>query len=113
MSDIRQPVRFVDRAEALLGRLESAIDRLADDLDIDVLRAGNVITLEFDNGHRIIINSQEAAEEVWVAARCGGFHYRWRDDVARWTDTRSDDDLNLALSKLIAIETGVTPALTT
>jgi frataxin-like iron-binding protein CyaY len=58
MSDPGQSVSFVDRAEGLLTRLEAAVDRLADDFDIDVLRAGNVVTLTFENGHRIVVNTQ-------------------------------------------------------
>lgn len=102
---------YTARVEALLARIETAVDRLADDLDIDVLRTGNVLTLAFENGHRIVVNSQEAASEVWLAARSGGFHYRWREESGAWRDTRSDEDLRTALSRLIGIETGVAAVL--
>ncbi len=111
MSDPSASPSFADRAEALMARLETAVDRLADDFDIDVLRAGNVLTLTFDNGHRIVVNTQEAASEIWVAARSGGFHYRWQEADRRWTDTRTDDDLRPALARLIGAETGVAPTL--
>lgn len=111
MSVFKQPASFIERAEGFLGRLEAAVDRLADDLDIDVLRAGNVLTLTFDNDHRIVVNSQEAAQEMWVAARSGGFHYRWDEQAAIWRDTRSGDDIKIAMSRLIGLETGVTPTL--
>jgi CyaY protein len=111
MSDRSQSTSFIDRAERLLSRLESALDPLADDLDIDLQRAGNVITLSFDNGHRIIINIQEAAQEMWVAARSGGFHFRCREDDGRWYDTRSNEDFNNVLSKLIGAETEANPVL--
>ena len=100
---------FADRVEALLSTLEASIDRLSDDFDIDALRAGNVLTLTFENKHRIIINSQEAAEEIWIAARSGGFHFRWEDATNFWKDTRSGADLRVALARLIEIETGVAP----
>jgi CyaY protein len=102
---------FTARAERLLASVESAIDGVADDLDIDVLRAGNVITLTFENGHRMVVNSQEAAQEIWLAARSGGFHYRWDDGAQCWRDTRSDEDLRVVLSRLIELEVGVAPAL--
>lgn len=101
---------FADRIEALLSNLEAALDRLSDEIDIDTLRAGNVLTLTFENDHRIIVNSQEAAKEVWVAARSGGFHFRWDPTAKRWIDTRSGEDLRVALSRLIEIESGVAPA---
>ncbi len=98
---------FADRIDTTLSRIESSMDHLSDDLDIDCARSGNVLTLTFDNTHRVIINSQEANEELWVAARSGGFHYRWNDADARWIDTRSGDDLRVALSRLIEDETGI------
>jgi CyaY protein len=111
MQEERSTTSFTERAEAFLARLESAVDDLADDVDIDVLRAGNVLTFAFENGHRIVVNTQEAASEIWVAARSGGFHYRWDDGTARWLDTRSRDDLVATLARLIEAETGFAPTL--
>ena len=110
MSNI-QGSAFAARAEHLLAQLETAVDQVADDLDIDVLRAGNVITLTFENGHRIVVNSQEAAQEIWLAARSGGFHYRWVDASGSWSDTRSGEDLRVVLARLIGAEAGVAPTL--
>lgn len=102
---------FAARADALLSSVETAIDRVADDLDIDVLRSGNVITLTFENGHRIVANSQAAAQEIWVAARSGGFHYRCDESTGHWLDTRSGQNLRTTLSRLIELETGIAPTL--
>lgn len=111
MSTQAPSLTFAQRAESFLAQLEVALDKVADDLDIDVLRAGNVLTLTFDNGHRIVINSQAAAQEMWVAARSGGFHYRWNEAELAWRDTRSTDVLESALSRLIGLETGTAPML--
>ena len=111
MSDSADPRAFVARAEDVMKRLEAAVDGLADDFDIDVLRAGNVITLTFESGQRIVVNIQEAAQEIWVAARSGGFHFRWDGGAAAWIDTRAGEDLRVALSRLIGAETGVVPTL--
>ena len=111
MSNPDHPIDFRGRAERLLSRLEAALDRLSDEVDIDALRSGNVLTLAFENGHRIIVNTQEAIAEIWVAARSGGFHYRWNEGAGTWNDTRSGDDLRVVLARLIEIELGVAPAL--
>lgn len=107
MGDQDHSAGFLDRVEALLSSIEAAIDRCSDAIDIDALRVGNIVTLTFGNAHRIIINSQEAAQEVWVAARSGGFHFRWDDATNRWDDTRSREDLRVTLTRLIEDETGV------
>lgn len=111
MKDEYHRTSFADRIDVLLSKIEAAIDRLSEDFDVDVSRTANVLTLTFENRRRIVINSQEAAEEVWVAAPSGGFHFRWNDATARWNDTRSDEELRVALRRLIEIETGVAPTL--
>ena len=98
--------RFSDRIEATLTAIESSIDRASDDIDIDCARNGNVLTLTFENGQRIVVNSQEANEELWLAARSGGFHYRWDDATGRWLDTRSGDDLRSTLARAVEAEVG-------
>jgi len=75
---------YQDRAEALLKAVELACDRLneATDADIDNQRVGGMITLTFANRSQIIINLQKPLHEVWLAARAGGFHYKF--DGAAW-----------------------------
>lgn len=97
--------RFADRIDALLSSIEEAVDRMPGSVEIDTARAGNVLTLTFESDHRVVINSQEATEELWLAARSGGFHYRWKDD--RWEDTRGGPTFDVALAKLVEDETGI------
>ena len=97
---------FSDRVDAALARIETGIEAIADDAEIDPIRAGNVLTLGFENGHRIVVNSQAAASELWVAARSGGFHFRWDERRATWVDTRAGTELFTALAQLVEIETG-------
>lgn len=83
---------FMDRAEALLRSIELACDRINDesDADIDNQRTGGMITLAFRNGSQIIVNLQKPLHEVWMAARAGGFHYKF--DGTRWTDTKGNGE---------------------
>ncbi|ANJ73838.1 iron donor protein CyaY [Ralstonia insidiosa] len=93
---------FLALADAELSRIESIVEIAADeaDADIEVSRVGNVLTLEFDDGSKIIVNSQAPMQELWVAARAGGFHFRHTD--SRWTDTRSGEELYVALSRYVS-----------
>ncbi len=84
---------------ALLARIEAATDRwLQDDVvDIDTQRTGGLLELSFPNGSKIIINTQPPLHEVWLAAKGGGFHYRWQ--AGRWVDTRDGSDFLQELSR--------------
>src|SRR3954470_6191027 len=93
--------------EALAGEVLRSIERALDQsgLDADVeLKDGGVLELEFANGSKIIVNRHGAAREIWVAARAGGFHFRW--DGAVWKDTRDGAELFAALSKLVSAQSG-------
>jgi CyaY protein len=97
---------FVALASAALDRLETAVETAADaaDADIEINRTGNVMELEFEDGSKIIVNSQAPMQELWVAARAGGFHFR--RDGERWVDTRNGGELYQALSQYLSQQAG-------
>jgi len=95
--------QFETLAGAALARIERSLDESGIDADVE-LKEGGVLELEFDNGARIIVNRHSAAREIWVAARSGGFHFRW--DGSLWRDTRDGTELFAALSKLVSAQTG-------
>jgi CyaY protein len=98
---------FLALADSTLKAIERALEQAADDTDADIEcgRSGNVLDVEFvDNGSKIIINSQEAMQEIWVAARSGGFHYRY--DNGKWINTRDGSELFAALSQMASAQSG-------
>lgn len=89
---------FNQLADAALMRIETAIDN--SDGDAECNRSGNVLEIEFDNGQKIIINRHEVNQEIWVAARSGGFHYAWQDGA--WRSRRDGSELFGKLAGLFA-----------
>ncbi|MER2518946.1 MAG: iron donor protein CyaY [Candidatus Accumulibacter phosphatis] len=95
-------------ADAALQEIEAGLERSGADLDFE--RVGdNLLEIEFSDGGKIIVNRHDAAKEVWVAARSGGFHYRW--DGSCWQDTRGGEDLMTALSRLLSEQAGESVSL--
>lgn len=97
---------YMDRAEALLRAVEQACDRINDesDADIDNQRVGGMITLTLPNRSQIIINLQKPLQEVWMAAKAGGFHYRFDGQV--WRDTKAGTEFFADLSRFASEQTG-------
>jgi len=97
---------YMDRAEALLREVEASCDRINDttDADIDSQRVGGMITLSFRNGSQIIVNLQKPLQEVWLAAKAGGFHYRF--DGRAWMDTKGAGEFFAALSRHASQQAG-------
>lgn len=91
---------FLALAEATLDAIEHAVD--ATSADIEASRAGNVLTLELENGSKVVINSQAPMQQMWVAAKGGAFHYARDGD--QWIDTRDGSELFAALSRLVSAQ---------
>ena len=100
-------VEYQRETSALLARIESAADRWlqADVIDIDTQRTGGLLELSFPDGSKIVINTQPPLHEVWLAARAGGYHYRWVE--GRWLDTRDGSEFIAALSQHASAQGGV------
>lgn len=94
---------FTERADAALARLEAALESAGADVDFE-LKDGGVLELEFADRTKMIVNRHAAAQEVWVAAKAGGFHFRW--DGTRWVNTRDGEELFAALSRLVSAQAG-------
>jgi CyaY protein len=91
---------------AMLARIEATVDRwLQDDvIDIDTHRTGGLLELAFPDGSKIIVNAQPPLHELWLAARGGGFHFRW--EQGRWVDTRDGSEFLEALSRHASAQGG-------
>jgi CyaY protein len=94
---------FNTLAGQALARIDAALEACAADLDFE-LAAGGVLEIEFADGSKIIVNRHAVAKEIWVAAKAGGFHFRW--DGTAWRDTRDNAELMEKLSTLASQQAG-------
>lgn len=92
-------------AGATLAQIERALDAIAAD-EIDYETVADILTLEFENGSKIIVNKQGAARQLWVAARAGGFHYNYDTAAGVWRNDQGGGELFAELSALIAQQAG-------
>lgn len=101
---------FLALADAELARIEAALEALQESSECDwdfELKPGGIIELDFADGSKIIINRHAAAQEIWVAARSGGFHFRPpATPDGPWTDTKSGENLAAVLSRCIRTQSG-------
>ena len=94
---------FEALAGAALAALEGALEAAVPDADVQAKGTG-MLEIEFDDGSKMVINRHAAAREIWVAARSGGFHFRYDGSV--WRDTRDGTELFAAVSKLASQQSG-------
>ncbi|MBI2307216.1 MAG: iron donor protein CyaY [Rhodocyclales bacterium] len=94
---------FAALAGRALERIEHGLEASGADLDFE-LAAGGVLEIEFADGSKIIVNRHAVAQEIWVAAKSGGFHFR--HDGEAWRDTRDGEELLGKLSRLVSAQAG-------
>lgn len=106
MSPSQSDSEFMDHAEALLNAVELACDRINDgaEADIDNQRVGGMVTLVFENRSQIVVNLQKPLQEVWLAARSGGYHFRWVD--GDWQDTKGQGEFFSILTRDASAQSG-------
>jgi CyaY protein len=97
---------FHARAQLVLSAIEATLDRwLQDDvIDIDSHRTGGLLELDVPGGGKVVVNTQPPLHELWLAARTGGYHFRWLE--GRWIDTRAGGEFFAVLSREISAQAG-------
>lgn len=97
---------FMDRAENLLKAVEAGCDRINDEnrADIDNQRVGGMVTLVFPNRSQIVINLQKPLHEIWMAAKSGGYHYKYEGE--QWMDTKGQGEFFASLSRFASEQAG-------
>jgi CyaY protein len=90
---------FDARAGEALRKLESALRDAADELEVDL--ADGILTLEFDDGDKFLLNSHGASQQIWLSANMAAWHFAWHQPSSSWRDTRSGAELFTELGLLV------------
>jgi CyaY protein len=81
---------FERAADATLRALDGALTDL-DGLEVD-LESG-ILTLEFADGVKYVVNSHRAARQIWMAAERNAWHFDLDAAKNTWLATKSGDEL--------------------
>lgn len=98
---------FHTRIDLTLRQVEQYIEQLTEDFDLDpdFNRSGNVLTLDFGQAGKLILNSQAANHELWLAARSGGFHYGFKD--GQWFNKREGVAFDRHFVEVLSVQIGL------
>ena len=97
-------VEFHKAAHATLVAIEHAVETCGVDIEFEIV--SDILTLEFANGSKIIVNKQTPARQLWVAAKSGGFHYNYDNASHTWHNDQTGTELFGELSRLASAQAG-------
>ncbi len=87
--------------DAALRRIEDAFKDV-DAEDVDLERAGDVLTLTFRSGKKCVLNTQRPTRQIWVAANARAWHFDWNEGRSAWVDDkRSDVELYSQVASIV------------
>jgi len=88
---------FEGRASEALRKLEAALR--SEDLEVDL--ADGILTLEFEDGSKFLLNSHGASQQIWLSANMAAWHFAWHEPTSSWRDTKSGAELFTELGLLV------------
>lgn len=95
MSDVVSVPEHVYEAAAdqTLRELQDRLTDAAEGFESDL--ASGILTIEFDDGAKYVINSHRAARQIWMAAERSAWHFDLHGDPAqaRWVAGKSGEEL--------------------
>jgi CyaY protein len=79
--------RVADEALRALDKSLADVDALEVDLQMGIL------TLEFPDGTKYVVNSHRAAKQIWMAAERSAWHFDYLPAEKRWIASKNGDEL--------------------
>lgn len=100
-----QEHEFNARVDAILEALEIALDDVDSDLDYE--SSGGILTVEFEPGNVMVFSRQSGNDQLWVAARSGGYHFAYDDASDQWSCTRSGREFRELVTSEMKLQGGI------
>jgi iron-sulfur cluster assembly protein CyaY len=96
---------FLRLADECLARVTRSLETFDPD-EVDFAEGDGVVTIEFSDGARYVLNRQTAADQMWFAAGARAWHYDWDTARGAWVDDRDGHDLYGRVARSISEKIG-------
>lgn len=93
---------FLQYSDDLFGYIEEKIEAQGWSLDCET--SGNVLTIESEDAEQIVVNRHVATQELWIAARSGGYHFALKD--GQWRSARDGSEFFAVLNQVLTTACG-------
>jgi len=96
---------FSKTYESTIQALEHKLTELIDSgMEFDLERNGDVLTIEFEDGEKIVITPQSPLEQLWISANYAGHRFNWRD--GDWKNEKDCNSITTFLSSVLSSKLG-------
>lgn len=92
---------YTQRVDECLERVATWLESFDPD-EVDYATTDGVVSLQFPDGARYVLNRQSAASQVWFAAGARAWHYNWDEAKGSWVDDRDAHDLYANIARVVS-----------
>ncbi len=96
---------YLKLADACLSRVASWLEGLDPD-EVDFSTTDGMVTIEFPDKARFVLNRQSGNHQMWFAAGVRAWHYTWDPERQLWLDDRDGHDLYARIAEVVAAKIG-------
>ncbi|MFN0244640.1 MAG: iron donor protein CyaY [Planctomycetota bacterium] len=101
---------FLRRADECLQRVVKWLEPFDPD-EVDYTESDGVVTLEFADRVRFVLNRQTATNQMWLAAGARAWHYDWDAATQTWVDEKDGHELYANIASVVSSKIGRTVAI--
>lgn len=96
---------YTGLASAQLKHLVARLDDLAAEAEeFEVELANDILSVEFPDGAKFVINSHRAARQIWMAAGTQAWHFDYA--AGQWISTKTKEELWPAIAAQLSRKLG-------
>ncbi|MCA9597608.1 MAG: iron donor protein CyaY [Myxococcales bacterium] len=96
---------YAQRAGVELRALVDALDAVEDD-EVEAELASDILTVEFSDDSKYVVNSHSAARQIWMAAERNAWHFDWVPEKSAWIAAKTGDELWDTLARVLGEKLG-------
>ncbi len=95
--------------QRLIASLDALTERSDDELEAEL--ASDILTIEFSDGTRYVLNSHRAARQIWLSAERSAWHFDYVPSSKAWVAGKSGDEMWATLARLLSAKLGTAVSL--
>lgn len=96
---------FHKLADTCLERVATWLESFDAD-EVDFSTPDGVVTIEFADGAKYVLNRQTAADQMWFAAGARAWHYVWDTARSEWRCDKDDHELYARIAESLGQKLG-------
>lgn len=100
-----ETTEYLKHAGACLVKVENWLEDFDPD-ELDYTPSDGVITMEFADGTKFVLNRQGAASQVWLAAGARAWHFNFDAAAGQWIDDKEGRELFSRISEVVSAKLG-------